>query len=173
MKYNQGVGNEICRGFLFLLLGGAIGGFALTGAVVLFFHGGTEGKFLALFCLLWLAAWWYFTATILISLAAVTLSEEGVRVRVLLIPRFYSWKEISQVGILWRRRKYGFYNDFVLLTPKGSVRKYRDKTFVLRNAFSLIHLPDTKETRDFVVRYYGPLDFDMSDGQAEQSAVVD
>ena len=173
MKFNQGIWNEISRACLFLLLGVGVGGFVLTGSVICFLYGGTVGKFLALFVLLWVALWWCFVATAFHSLAAVTMSDEGIYIRVLLNTKFLRWRDISQAGILWRTRKYGYYNDFVLLKPGGSVRRYGDKSFALRNVFRLIHLPATQEVRDFVTRHYGPLDFDLSDGKAERSVIVD
>lgn len=63
------------------------------------------------------------------------------------------------------------YNELVLLKSGGSPRKYRDRFFVLRNCFRLIHLGDSPALREYVIRYYGPLDFDLSDGRSEQSVV--
>lgn len=172
MKFNQGIWNEIGRYFLFLFFA-VIGGFVLFGMYLCLFHSDAEERYLALFMLGWLIIWWYFMAIAFHSMSAVTLSEDGVLIRCLFIPRFWSWAQISQAGILWRMKRYGRYNDFVLLLHNGSPRRYRDMTFVLRNQFKLIHLPATAEARDYVVRHYGPLDFDLSDGQPEQSIVVD
>lgn len=173
MKLNQGIWNEVGRYFLFLLFFVAIGGFVLFGIFLCLFHSDTEERYLALFMLGWLIIWWYLMTIALHSMSAVTLSEDGVLIRRLFVPRFWSWDQISQAGILWGRKRYGRYNDFVLLPHTGSPRRYRDKTFVLRNQFRLIHLPATADVRDYVVRHYGPLDFDLSDGQPEQSIVVD
>ena len=109
----------------------------------------------------------------LADIPKVDLSEEGIRVRVLLFSRSYTWKEIRQVGILYRRGRNCWYNQLVLLPPGGSPRKYKDKLFVLRNYFTLIKLPFyTEEIRAYICRYYGPLDFDLADGKPEQSIVM-
>lgn len=173
MKYNQGMGDEISHVVLLLFLGVMFQGFLFTSMWVCFAHGEGYAKLLALPSLALALFWGYFTAVIFNMMPALSLTEEGVHVRVLFVKRFWNWNDISQAGILWRRKKYGYYNDFVLLRKGGSPRRYRDKTFVLRNQFKLIHLPVTEGVRRFVNRHYGPLDFDLFDGRFEQSVVVD
>lgn len=103
----------------------------------------------------------------------VILTEEGVILDGLWTKRSYFWKDICQAGILYSPQRRGRYNDLVLLKPNGSKRCFRDKTFVLRNPGRLIHVPLTEENLNFVISHYGPLDFDLSDGQAEGSIVTD
>ena len=103
----------------------------------------------------------------------IMLLEEGVQVRVLFRKRLYAWKDIVQAGIVWRLVRSGYTNDFVLLKQGGSCRRYKDKTFLMRNSGKLIHINTSKDVRDFVIRHYGPLDFDLTDGQGENSAVMD
>lgn len=173
MKFNQGIGDEIGRFVLFLFLFVFIGAVAIFSAFICFAFGRGAEKLSGVFALAWLILWWYLMAVAFRSMAAVTLTDEGVHIRTLIKKRFWSWSSIVQAGVLWRRRKYGYYNDFVLLPQGGSLRKYKDKTFVLRNNFKLIHLPDTEQVRAFVRKHYGPLDFDLSDGRDEGSIVVD
>lgn len=109
---------------------------------------------------------------ILYNVPAVWLEEDGVVYQSVFRKRKVSWKEIPQAGILWAYGRGGWYNDFVLLKPGGSLRRYRDKTFALRNTCRLLHLPCTEAVRSYVLAHYGPLDFDLSDGKPEQIIVV-
>lgn len=111
--------------------------------------------------------------SILTDVATGELTKEGIHIRVFLLRRFYPWAGIRQAGVLWRMGRGMHYNELVLLKPGGSPRKYRDRLFVLRNRFRLIHLGDSTAIREFVIRHYGPLDFDLSDGRPEQSVVID
>lgn len=101
------------------------------------------------------------------------LTKEGVYIRPFLIRRFYPWASIRQAGVLWRMGRGVCYNELVLLKPGGSLRRYRDWSFSLRNGFHLIRLGDNPAIRDYVIRHYGPLDFDLSDGRPEKSIVAD
>lgn len=106
--------------------------------------------------------------------AAVWFSEEGVWCRVFLKKRFYPWKELPQAGIWWNRgANYYFRNQLVLLLPGGSRRRYRDKTFRLRNPRTLLTLPATDFNQRYVISHYGPLDFNLTDGEKEQGIVVE
>ena len=116
--------------------------------------------------------WNIFVVFMLYQYPAVTLTENGVVFRILIRERFFAWNEIQQAGILWRFGRGRYYNDFVLLMPKGKPRHYHDHFFALRNCFSLIHLPHKKDVRSFVVKYYGPLDFNLADGKEEKSIVA-
>lgn len=109
----------------------------------------------------------------LVETAPGELTAEGIYVRVFLLRRFYPWDSIRQAGVLWRMGRGMHYNELVLLKPGGSPRKYRDRLFVLRNRFRLIHLGDSPALREYVIRHYGPLDFDLSDGRPEQSVVLE
>lgn len=151
-------------------------GFWLFTLTVMMLYGRTEGDIgpgvIALdagaFCLALCVMY-----TTLLDVAPGELTEEGIYVRVFLIRRFYPWESIRQAGILWRRGRGMQYNDLVLLKSGGSPRRYRDWSFVLRNPFRLIRLGDSPAIRDYVVRHYGPLDFDLSYGRPEQSIVMD
>ena len=102
------------------------------------------------------------------STPVLTLEETGVYVRFFFKTRFIPWGDIRQAGILRTFMRYGYVKDPVLLLPEGSPRRYRDKTFALRNFGKLIHLPDSDEIRVFVVRHYGPLDFDLWENPKEE-----
>ena len=97
----------------------------------------------------------------------IVLLEEGVQARVLFRKKIYAWKDIIQAGIVWRLGRSGYYNDFVLVKQGGSRRRYKDKTFLMRNSGKLIHINTSKDVRDFVIRHYGPLDFDLTNGQED------
>ena len=102
------------------------------------------------------------------------LSEEGICVRILFRKRFYRWEEIQQAGILSRRGNGFVYKELVLVPPKGSKRRYKDKLFLLRNLFALVKLPYySEELREYVCRHYGPLDFNLADGRLERSIVIE
>lgn len=102
------------------------------------------------------------------------MTEEGICIRILFRDRFYRWDEIQQAGVLCRKGRNCNYNQLVLVPPKGSKRKYRDRWFLLRNSFTLVKLPlYSEEVREYVCRHYGPLDFNQSDGQLEKSIVSD
>ncbi len=100
------------------------------------------------------------------------LTEDGICSRVLFRKRFYLWSDIIQVGILWKPG-LAFCNRLVLLPKGGSPRRYQDKTFVLRNLFRLIWIPQyDAQVLDYIRSHYGPLDFDRTDGCREQSIVA-
>ena len=103
----------------------------------------------------------------------ILLSTDGVRVRVLFFERFHPWDTIKQAGVLYRMGRGMWYNQIVLLKANGSRRQYQDKTFLLRNIGKKIPIPYSEDTKNYIIRYYGPLDFDLSDGREEKSIVVD
>lgn len=108
----------------------------------------------------------------------IWLGEEGVCVKFLLRKHTFRWNQVVQAGILYRPNLHrkSFHADgdyFYILLPGGSPRRYRDKTFPYRNIGKLVQLPNTPEIRDYVIRHYGPLDFDLTDGQSEQSVEID
>ena len=117
--------------------------------------------------------WTGLTLMGLFAASEVTLSESGIDVKRLWIRRHYAWDEIIQAGILQVRHRYGFYNGLFLLRTDGSPRRYQDKTFQLRNWRHLIEAPNTEENCQLVRQYYGPLDFDLTDGRPEKSEVVE
>lgn len=135
----------------------------------------TSGTLKSLLLLLLIAACSYFLYDYCLrQIAWGEMTEEGVFHRVLFRKQFYPWSDFLQAGILWRTGRNPYrYNDLVLLKPGGSKRKYRDRFFLLRNSRRLIHIPCTAEFKTYVIRHYGPLDFDLSDGRLEQSIVVD
>lgn len=115
-----------------------------------------------------LAAWLFLSAV-----PVILLSEEGVSCRILFKRRFYHWNRIRQAGILHLFGNGIFYNQIVLVKENGSPRKNKDKTFLLRNVGKWIPVPCSEESKQFVIRHYGPLDFDLSDSRDEGSIVVD
>lgn len=161
MKFNQGTANEISKWFLFVLLfivfGGGFLGFGLWMLL--------EGELIGLLILLYALFWLYMMSVAFYSMAGVTLSNDGVYVRVFIKRKHYSWNEIVQAGVLWRKIKYRYYNELVLLPKAGVPGNPRDKLFMFRNQFHLIHIPYTPDTISFVLFHYGPLDFDFSDGK--------
>jgi hypothetical protein len=44
---------------------------------------------------------------------------------------------------------------------------------LLRNIGKTIPIPYSEDAKNYIIRYYGPLDFDLSDGREEKSIVVD
>lgn len=92
------------------------------------------------------------------------LSREGIQVKYLFQKRLIRWENILQVGIYcsgatkvgW---EYGF--PIVVVCPGGSLRKVgKDRSFLRRNWFRSVLLPNKKEILKLIVTYYGPLDFD-------------
>ena len=120
-----------------------------------------------LFLLAFLACWILLFLYCLQEVPRVWLSEEGVRTRIIFGIRFYPWSEVQQAGILYRMGRGVWYNDLVILGSNGLPRRYKDKTFLIRNLGNTIHLSASREIRDFVIKHYGSLDFDLSDGQCE------
>ena len=164
VKFNQGMANEVSRYillfFLFIFYSGI---FLASGLLCIYIGEVVIGLLVLPFGLLWL----YLLAVGFRSMAAVTLTEDGVYVRVYIRTRFYAWDEIIQTGVLWSRWRQIQYNDVVLL-PKGGVpRTYQDKHFVRRNRLKLIHIPYSQEALAYLHKYYGLLDFDLSDGKKE------
>ena len=117
--------------------------------------------------------WTCLVYSILCSMPIVQLKEDGIYCRVLFKTKLYKWCAIEQAGILWSMGRYARFNDLVLLKPGGSKRKYKDKTFRFRNMGKLIHVSPKEENIRFVCKYYGPLDFNLSDGREETCAVVE
>lgn len=103
----------------------------------------------------------------------VELTPEGIHYRVMFKKSFYPWAQIKQVGILPVYYRYGKFPGIVAVKPNGSKRKYKDKTFQLRNYGKLIHIGATEENINLVRKYYGPLDFDLYNGRSEESVLVE
>lgn len=99
------------------------------------------------------------------------LDEKGVYVRFFFKTRFVLWSDMKQAGILRTFMRYGYVKDPVLLLPEGSPGRYKDKNFALRNFRKLIHLPASEEVQEFVVKHYGPLDFNLWDNPKEECIV--
>ena len=96
------------------------------------------------------------------------LSPDGVSVRLFLKKEtLYRWSELSQAGIQKTDAKKGGYEyeyAMILLLPNGSRRHAGgDKYFTTRNRFRMVRLPPTKDIREYVTKYYGPLDFNDFD----------
>ena len=161
MKFNQGTANEIAKWVLIVLLFGLFGGGFFGFGVWMLLDGMLIGILFVLYAILWL----YIMVVAFHSMAAVTLSDDGVSVRVFVRTKHYSWDEIVQAGVLWRARQYSHYNDLVLLPKTGAPGDHRKTAFMFKNKFHLIHLPYTPDALTYVLSHYGPLDFDHSDGQ--------
>ena len=161
MKFNQSAVFKVAKWILIVLLLVVLGGGCLVGGIWALLDGEFMGLVLVFdgVLLIWL------TIVAFYSMAAITFSDEGIAIRVFVRTRHYSWDEIIQAGVLWRRKKYGYYNDFVLLPKSGRMCDPHKYSFVLRNLFQLIHLPYTPDTVSCVLSHYGPLDFDYSNGQ--------
>ena len=127
----------------------------------------------ALYSLVIQAVWTLLLYPVLCEYPRVVLLKEGVQVRILFRKKLYPWEDIFQAGIAWHVGRSGYYNDFVLVKRGGSRRRYKDKTFFLRNMGKLIHIRNSKDVRDFVIQHHGPLDFDLTNGQGENSIVTD
>ena len=106
------------------------------------------------------------------STPVLTMEERGIHIRFFFKTRFIPWGDIRQAGILRTFMRHGYVKDPVLLLPEGSPRGYRDKTFALRNFGKLIHLPASDEIREFVIRHYGPLDFDLWNNPKEERGAL-
>lgn len=117
--------------------------------------------------------WTLLIYSVLHTVPVIILKEDGVHCRVLFKTKVYAWSSIEQAGVLWSMGRYARFNDLVLLKPGGSKRKYKDKTFRFRNMGKLIHVSPKEENIRFVCKYYGPLDFNLSDGREETCAVVE
>lgn len=127
----------------------------------------------AWYVILFAVGWIFVYAVTMHEAARIWLTEEGVWVCFVFRKRFFRWREFVQAGIEVRQLGKGDPVWFVLLLPGGSPRRYRDKTFFLRNPWKILRLPNKPEIKDFVIHHYGPLDFDLSDGQNETSVVED
>ena len=161
MKINQGIATEVSRWILIVLLLVVLGGGCLVGGIWMLLDGQLIGLFLVLVAFLWI----FLIVVAFYSMAAVTLSDEGIAIRVFLRTRYYSWGEIVQAGVLLRARQYGHYNDLVLLPKSGRKCDPHKCSYVLKNMFHLIHLPYTPDAVSYVLSHYGALDFDYSKGQ--------
>ena len=161
MSFNQGIANEIARWTLIvILLVFFVIGF-LIGGIWMLLNGLLIGLLLVIFAALWL----YIMVIAFYSMAAITLSDDGVAIRVFMRTKHYMWDEIAQVGVLRRARQYGHYNDLVLLPKTGLMCNPQERSFMLKNQFQLIHLPYTPDAISYVLSHYGPLDFDYSNEQ--------
>lgn len=114
-----------------------------------------------------------FFLRVLCSWPWVSFSEDAVSVMILFKTRQYRWKDICQVGVLRLYREGNAYPNFVILLPGGSRRKYKDKSFQLRNMTKLISIPYTPAIRMYVNSHYGPLDFDLWNHPEEKSIEID
>ena len=103
----------------------------------------------------------------------VSLNEQGVRVKWWLRTRFYPWGDIRQAGIICFYPRGYYVNRLVLFRTGCSKRGYRDFLFHLKNFGKLIYIPAKPDSINFVRSCYGPLDFDLTDGRAEESVEVE
>ena len=107
------------------------------------------------FLLLAQALWTIPLAITLYLSPKILVSDNGVSVQRFFAKKHYRWDEFTNAGVLYSFRRNGWINDLVLILP-GSVCCRLGKR---------IHLNPSKEIKEFIVKTYGPLDFDHTDGQ--------
>ena len=108
----------------------------------------------------------------------VVLNDAGVAVRFVVIRRFFTWAELQQAGIcLFEIKKAcGIVHKVYkmgLLLPNGVPKRPGQRISYHKNMGRIVYLPDTQQIRDFVIAYYGLLDFDESVDPRGYSIVVD
>ena len=108
---------------------------------------------------------WYYTAP------RAYFSEDGVYIKHFIRKKFYPWGDIQEALVLEMkaRTRYGIqtYYRFFLLTAEGTQWRPGDteKTYRRRNRGKLLQIPLTKESREYVKKYYGKLFIDESHGK--------
>ena len=164
IKINQGIGYEILRGGLFLV-DIALEYIFLHGAYVLLFCGTEAGTMILGIPVLGCAVFWAWLSWLLFGRnGAVTLSENGVSYRALLITHHVHWANIRKAGVLrLKNTKLGEPYELVLRKPMGRLEKSVPEELGLSNDWKWIHISNEAEMRVFVEKYYGPLDFDFSE----------
>jgi hypothetical protein len=166
VKYNQYVNR------IFSCLGcGALGCFGLFALCELLVVRQDATGWIALSYIA-LACFWLVLS--LYAYPKVSMDQQSVCVKWWFRTHFYSWGDICQVGIsCFMQRNFGYTNRLVLVPSGCSKRGYRDYLFHLRNFGKLIYIPVKPGIVDFVCSYCGPLDFDRTDGRAEESVEVE
>jgi hypothetical protein len=164
MKFNQGAANEVTKWVLFVMFFPLIGGMFIALAVVMILE---RMYIVAIFALAFTVFWCWMCAVGFYHMSAVTLSEEGVYLRVLIKKKFYPWKDIAQAGVLWFRYRSILHRELVLIPKDGYPYKPEDKSFRRRNMFHMIHLPCTQEVLSYLETYHGALDFDLTNSKGD------
>lgn len=164
IKINQGIGNEIVRFFLFVLLGVIMEGAFLYGTFLFAFRGiGWISKFFGIIVFAVALFWGCLTWSIFNITAAVTLSETGVCCRALFVKHRCRWADIPAAGVLrLKNTKLGEYYELVLRKPIGVLEQEIPSELGMWDDWKWIHLSNTPQIREFVEKYYGPLDFDYA-----------
>lgn len=107
----------------------------------------------------------------------ITLTPEGIGRRKFLREHKYAWSEIQQAGI-WLNDCRCYQYWMLALVPPNGIRHTQNDVWDNHVAFKYtgkrnILFPMSEEARKIVEQYYGPLDFDLSDGRDEKSVVID
>lgn len=127
---------------------------------------------------------WYLLVCVGVVLAATcfvlgtrkcTFSKTGISDITLKKGRIYRWDQVIQAGVtnVLDREESG---PYLLLTFLGGKPKTRTMGYVdwkNNNNGTCLFVPYNDDLRIVVQKYYGPLDFDLSDGRSEQSIVID
>lgn len=141
--------------------------------VILFLQSPEEEKttFVYIGILLISASFSFFLCMFYYTAPRAYFSEEGVCLKYFVRKRFYHWGDIQEALVLEMkaRTRYGIqtYYRFFLLTSEGTLWRPGDteKTYRRRNRGKLLQIPLTKESREYVKKYYGKLFIDESHGK--------
>lgn len=102
-------------------------------------------------------------------------SEAGIRVGSEGRKRFYPWDQVMQAGIFMVSYQNTVSPYLAFTFAGGRPRTHGQKlhSWRVRNRKTSLYVPASEPLRALVLRHYGPLDFDLSNGGPEQSTVVD
>ncbi len=106
---------------------------------------------------------------LLLRYPKLELTQSGVYAKWLVRTRFVRWEDIQQVGALLSAERYQC-KELALLRPGGVKQTYGDTLFRVRNLCRIIYVPYEEKTVEFVEQYYGPLDFDETDGYRKEKS---
>lgn len=127
--------------------------------------------------------WYYFIPLCVLDLAVcfacgsrkVTFNASGISDKTMWWGWERTWDQVIQIGVANASYKMET-GPYMLLTFSGGIYKSRTMGYIdwrKRNRGTAVWVPCSDELRAVVHRYYGPLDFDLSDGRTEGSIVED
>ena len=109
-----------------------------------------------------------------------TFSKDGITMVGMFGKRTIPWSNVIQAGAYLmafpRSGRGKWYSKRLGLTFKGGHPMRRSENplcWALRNMRTCVDASYSEDLEELVRKCYGPLDFDLSDGQSEQSIVVD
>ena len=103
---------------------------------------------------------------VLSSIPAVTLTPNGVYVRLWFRKRFYPWSQIQQACVLDCVSGLNHYIQIVLLKSGGSpLNPEKRKFFLVKNIGKTIPVTYSPEAKSYIIAHYGELAFDYTDGE--------